>query len=489
MISPGRGRAVWHLRAMREVKVLLLNLGPASAVDSNLRGILRSCDSSRLELHQESIEPGLADDLAGDISNILHRYHPDAILITLPSRLLMPARELIKTLANRSGASPVIVVTEDVQPHDLFDLLKLGVADFITTPLKASDVLPRFWRAVEQDPQESRVVHSLKQKIGLSRLVGKSSSFLAEVEKIPLVARCDASVLISGETGTGKELFARAIHYLSPRAGKPFVPISCGAIPLDLMENELFGHVQGAFTGASSSSPGLIQEAYGGTLFMDEIDCLPLPAQVKLLRFLQEREYKQLGSTRICNADVRVVAATNVELETVVNEGKFRRDLFYRLNIVPVTLPPLRDRKEDIPILARHFLAKYAFEFKKEVQDLTSGTVQKLMLHEWPGNVRELENAIERAVIFSKHPLIDYAEVVGSESNTRSAAQSFKYAKAAAVGQFERKYIQDLLIAYRGNISRAAKAAGKNRRAFWELIRRHRIDVQQFKSPKKQDVC
>lgn len=476
---------------MTEMRILLLNLGSVPALSANLRHILQSSHTPGLEVCQESIEEADSDSSsAPGISNILFRHHADAIFIILPSRLLEQARELIQTLAERSSALPVIVITEDVRPDDLFDLLKLGATDFITAPLKRSDVLPRIWRAVRQVPQEIKLVHSLKQKIGLDLLVGKSRIFLAELEKIPLMARCDASVLISGETGTGKELFSRAIHYLSPRAGKPFVPISCGAIPLDLVENELFGHARGAFTGASSSSPGLIQEASGGTLFMDEVDCLPLAAQAKLLRFLQEKEYKQLGSPRIRNADVRIIAATNIDLETAVKVGKFRRDLFYRLNIIPVTVPPLRDRREDIPVLAHHFLIKYAREFKKDVRDLAPETVSKLMVHEWPGNVRELENAIERAVIFSKYPLIDNIEMTGSESKTERSVQSFKYAKAAAVGQFERKYIQDLLIAHAGNISRAAAAAGKNRRAFWELIRRHRINVEQFKpdSSKNQDV-
>ena len=474
---------------MRDVRVLLLDLDPTSEAARKLQEILTSCESLRLELRQESIEPDLAGGLADDMSTILLRYHPDAIFIALSSGPLSRMRKLIDTLTNGPVALPVIVVTEDAQSQDLVDLLKLGVVDFLIAPLRACEVLPRFLRAVEQDSDENNVRYPLKEKIGLRQLVGASSSFVAEVEKIPLVAQCDASILISGESGTGKELFARAIHYLGPRAGKPFVPISCGAIPLDLVENELFGHVRGAFTDAGSSRPGLIQEAHGGTLFLDEIDCLPPLAQVKLLRFLQEKEYRQLGSAKIYHADVRVIAATNVKLEAMMAEGRFRGDLFYRLNIIPIALPPLRERKEDIPLLARHFLAKYACEFKKEVRSLTAEAVKRLVLHQWPGNVRELENAIERAVIFSKRIAIDCVEIALPESEASRAAESFKNAKARAVEQFERRFIQDLLIAHGGNISRAAQSVRKNRRAFWELIRRYGIDAGKLKSStsKKQD--
>src|SRR5689334_18609974 len=208
--------------------------------------------------------------------------------------------------------------------------------------------------------QEQRTEQALTEKLGLQQLIGQSEVFVAETSKIPLIARSDISVLIAGETGTGKEMVGRAIHYLSSRAGKPFVPINCGAIPVELMENELFGHDRGAFTGASGSRNGLIQEAEQGTLFFDEVNCLPLQAQVKLLRFLQSREYRPLGSTKSLTGDVRIIAASNANLEAEVKAGTLRRDLYYRLNVVPLVLPPLRERSSDIIILARHFLAQYS---------------------------------------------------------------------------------------------------------------------------------
>jgi two-component system, NtrC family, response regulator GlrR len=320
----------------------------------------------------------------------------------------------------------------------------------------------------------------------LRHMVGESPAFLAAIEKVPLVARCDATVLISGETGTGKELVARAIHYLSPRAKKPFVAVNCGAIPPELVENELFGHERSAFTGATASQTGLIQEAEGGTLFLDEVDSLPLLAQVKLLRFLQEKEYRPLGAGRMLKADVRVVAAANSDLEGAVEAGRLRQDLYYRLSVIPLHLPALRERREDIPLLARHFLAKYAREMGQPARGLSPGALQTLLDHPWPGNVRELEHVVQRAVVLSQ----DQGEVGAGHvvlprsrrSAARPAAEGFQQAKARAVAEFEAAYIRDLLLLHQGNISRAAKSAEKNRRAFWELIRKHGIDAESFRA-------
>jgi len=322
----------------------------------------------------------------------------------------------------------------------------------------------------------------LKEKLGLRKLIGRNPAFQAEVNKIPLVARCGANVLITGETGTGKEIFARAIHYLSRRAAKPFLAISCGALPADLFENELFGHERGAFTGAMTANIGLIQEAEGGTLFLDDIDCIPLRAQTKVLRFLQEREFKPLGSTRIQRSDTRIIASTNTDLAKAVLQDVFRRDLFYRLNVLAITLPSLRDRLEDIPVLSRHFIEKYSREFERKVKEISSGALQKLMNYDWPGNVRELENIIERAVVFSTRSLIAAEDISLPKSDGCAEAKTFKEAKSQAVIRFEKKYIQNLLAAHQGNISQSAKTAQKDRRAFWELIRKHKIDPRNYKA-------
>lgn len=325
------------------------------------------------------------------------------------------------------------------------------------------------------------VSQRLKERIGLRHLIGNSNVFLEETKKIPLVAACDASVLISGETGTGKELCARAVHYLSPRAHKPFVPVNCGAIPVELVENELFGHERGAYTGAHLAQAGLLKQAEGGTLFLDEIDWLPHLAQVKLLRFLQEKEYRPLGSTTVCCADVRIIAASNTDFRLSIATGKLRADLFYRLNVLTLNLPALRERPDDIPLLVRHFLQKYAREFNKQTIEMPPEVMQALTMHHWPGNVRELEHVIKRAVILRENGAL-CASDLDLPSNGNHAAKSFREAKAIVLRQFERTYIQALLLAHHGNITRAAQAARKNRRAFWELIRKHAIDARSFRS-------
>ena len=340
----------------------------------------------------------------------------------------------------------------------------------------------RVLRLRQHPAEEEALPQPSEEKSGLPQLLGESPAFLAEIRKIPLLAQCDVNVLISGETGTGKELCARAIHYLSPRAGRPFIAVNCGAIPVELVENELFGHERGAFTDASTAQGGLIHEAEGGTLFLDEIACLPLLAQVKLLRFLQDKEYRRLGSTKTQQGDVRVVAAMNIDLEEAVREGKLRQDLYYRLNIIPLVLPPLRERREDIPLLARYFLAKYAAQLNKDVTDCSPDVMQLLVLYEWPGNVRELEHTIERAVVLSEQAVIHKADILLPRVAAAAHQDSFQEAKAKVIAQFERTYIQGLLLAHQGNITKAARAAQKNRRAFWQLMRKHLLDAHSFKS-------
>ncbi|HVI69965.1 MAG TPA: sigma 54-interacting transcriptional regulator, partial [Pyrinomonadaceae bacterium] len=238
----------------------------------------------------------------------------------------------------------------------------------------------------------------------------------------------------------------------------------------------------GAFTGAKTSQRGLIDEANGGTLFLDEVDCLPLMSQVKLLRFLQEREYRPLGATKTCKADLRVIAATNVDCETAVREGKLRQDLYYRLNVIQLKLPALRERRDDIPLLAHHFLNKYAIEFNKQLSGFSPDAIQKLILYDWPGNVRELEHVIMRAVVLCTKPIICASSIAIPGAEPLPPPESFQEAKNRLVEQFEKTYIKGLLLSNHCNISKSAKAAQKNRRAFWELIRKHHISVQTLKS-------
>jgi two-component system, NtrC family, response regulator GlrR len=321
------------------------------------------------------------------------------------------------------------------------------------------------------------LTQELRESLGLKQFLGESQVFIAAILKIRKLARCDASVFVTGETGTGKEMCARAIHHLGPRADHPFIPVNCGAIPVDLVENELFGHDSGAFTSASSAVRGLVYDAEGGTLFLDEVDSLPLQTQVKLLRFLQDQQYRPLGARKLLRADVRIIAACNTDPEEAVRSRRFRSDLFYRLNVLPLKLPALRERREDIPLLARHFLAKYAKEDSTVAKELSRDALEKLVAYDWPGNVRELQNIIERAVVLSERPIITREDVCLPESVASVEELSFKALKAHAIAEFETGYLRRVLATNDWNISKAARAAKKNRRAFWQLMRNRGVAV------------
>lgn len=467
---------------MKPATILLLDLSTADGLSDSVREILEGSLSQDVRIQHECATVNDSVELAG-ISRTVSRLRPSLLFLALNSGMLSTAVSALGSIRAELPALRVIVVIDACEPAVMLDLLREGASDFITRPFRAVDIVPRVWRLLEQAGRDVSPVHLLKEKIGLKRLVGESSAFVSEVNKFPGIARCDASILILGETGTGKELCARAIHYLSPRASKPFVPVNCGAIPLELVENELFGHEREAFTGAATSRLGLINEADGGTLFMDEIDCLPLLAQVKLLRFLQDKEYRPLGSMKTRRADVRIMAATNVDLEDAVRTGKIRQDLYYRLNVIPLVLPPLRERREDIPLLVNHFLAKFAEEFDKQTARLSQEAMQMLLVYEWPGNVREIEHVIERAVVMCEHCVIGAKDIHLPQAKARAAAAaSFREMKAGMIAQFERTYIDGLLRAHDGNITRAAQAAKKDPRALRQLMRKHNIDGRRFRS-------
>lgn len=465
---------------MEPSKVLVLADSEYPLTNTLLR-MLRSAPSpgpTELQLETAKLEP---ESLEVSISQTVSDSSPQLIILILPQFADRLSADFVGKIKGAFPGVPLIVAMESCEPERMLKLLEDGIADFLTTPLKTLDVLPRIWRILKQTPTARSLEQELKKKLGLRHLVGVSPAFLTEVKKIPLIAKCDANIMITGETGTGKELCARAIHYLSPRASHALIPVNCGATPVELLENELFGHERGAFTGATRSQPGLVQEAHGGTLFLDEIDCLPLLAQVKLLRFIQEREYRPLGSTKIRKADVRIVSASNAIIEESVSEGKFRQDLFFRLNIIPLRLPPLRERREDIPLLAEHFLIKYAGEYKKDIKHFSPEAMRNLKLYNWPGNARELEYIIQRAVALAERSVIDEIDIPTSGSGAVPGQDSFREAKAKVVGNFERTYIHHLLLANDGNITKAALIAHKNRRAFWQLIRKHGIDAREFK--------
>ena len=390
------------------------------------------------------------------------------------------AAEIIRAATAGTNNVPILIYCGHHVPADLDELLARNIDDFILGPLNLRDLRLRVNRLTQRfllRRHEAEQAHqNLLAQFGMRQFIGNAPAFRAVLEKVPRVASCDVPVLLIGETGTGKEMCARAIHYLSPRANKPFIPINCGAIPPELFENEMFGHESGAYTDARRTQRGLIAAAEGGMLFLDEVDSLPLSAQVKLLRFLQDRQYKPLGSLQYRQADVRVLTATNKNLQDKVKEGLFREDLLYRLKVVSLELPPLRDRKDDILTLANHFVETSAREYRRAVMRLSPGAVQKLLMYDWPGNVRELENVIRHGVVMSEGTTLRAQDIqLNSEPQTApmTLREPFNVAKARAVESFERSYISEIIAACDGNISRAAREAKKDRRAFFTLLKKH----------------
>jgi len=366
--------------------------------------------------------------------------------------------------------------------HSLLDDLD----DFFTCPIRDIDVYPRvqqFFQGKEETMTTAQAVKTQDQ-CHSGGLVGKSAPFLRILQMVRGIAHVDATVLIVGETGTGKELVARAIHYQSPRRGQPFVTVNCGALPDHLFENELFGHAKGAYTDASSPEKGLVAEAEAGTLFLDEVDTLSAAAQVKLLRLLQNREYRPLGCSRSITANVRILAATNIDLRQQVQTKRFREDLYYRLNIIPLCLPPLRERPEDVPLLADHFLHRYAPHSGHTSPQLAPAALHKLLAYPWPGNVRELESVLQRAVILAPSPVLQPEDIdlPGAGQRTEPATESFQVARARVIEHFERTYLSTLLTAHHGNVSRAAKHAGEARRSLQRLLKKYGLNRSTFQT-------
>ncbi len=328
----------------------------------------------------------------------------------------------------------------------------------------------------------------LHELLTLHKLVGRSPAFLQALQTLPRIARSEAAVLISGETGTGKELAARALHYLSPRAGYPFVGVNCGALPDTLLEGELFGHERGAFTDAHARRLGLIAEAEGGTLFLDEVDSLPGKAQVALLRVLQEKRLRAVGSSQERSVNVRLLVAANTALARRVRAGTFREDLYYRLCVFTLHLPPLRERPEDIAPLAQHFLEKHAPAHKPPAR-LSGGALAALLAHDWPGNVRELENTMLRASHLCQAHQVEVEDLsLPLQRRLRTdeggppvgGSQAFQILKQQAIERFERGYLLRLMAEHAGNISRAAHTACKDRRDLGKLLKKYHIDPHSF---------
>ena len=356
--------------------------------------------------------------------------------------------------------------------------------DFVLCPVDGDELALRIGRIFIAGRSSTPYGIGRSQRVRIESLVGESLIFQAQVEKIPLFADVDATVLLQGETGTGKEVFARAIHYSSARKNHAFIPINCAALPDQLFENELFGHVKGAYTSAASEQGGLVLEAEGGTLFLDEVDALNPYAQAKLLRFVQYREYRPLGCSRTKLANVRIIAASNHDLRQAVTERQFREDLFHRLNVLATVVPPLRERVEDIPLLADRFLQRFRRADGQGPRRLSEDAIQKLIAYAWPGNVRELESTLQRAVVMCGSATIQARDIecAGEASKALCLDGSLRAAKTSATMDVERAYLVKTLVTFRGNVTHAAKAAGKERRSFQRLLRKYGIDREAYQN-------
>jgi two-component system response regulator GlrR len=377
---------------------------------------------------------------------------------------------------------PVIILTAYGSIESAVEAMKRGAYNYLTKPFDHRDLLFQIERALENRRLTSeikRLKGLLEERYDFANIVAKSEKMQKVLEVVSRIANTESTVYIHGESGTGKELIAKAIHLASERNNKSFVAINCAAIPETLMESELFGHEKGAFTGAVRSTKGLLTQAHEGTIFLDEIGDMPLSIQAKLLRVLQERQFYPVGSEKLIEVDVRVIVATQKDLEAQVKQGLFREDLFYRIHVIPIHLPPLRERKEDIPLLVKHFLNKFSQQMKKEVKGMTPMAMQQLMLYDWPGNVRELENTIEYTAAMTQQDVI--TEDLILQTKIPVPQDSLKPIKEAR-DDFERKYLIQLLELCEGNVSKAANLAGKHRTDFYDLLKKHNLQAGNFKS-------
>jgi two-component system, NtrC family, response regulator GlrR len=386
--------------------------------------------------------------------------------------------QLFEAIHRQHPALPVIILTAHGTIPDAVTATQRGVFGFLTKPFDSQDLLQKVAAAIKLSGDDGEAMApSAQWRAGIVTRSAKMEDLLRQAK---LVADSDASVLIFGESGTGKELLARAIHRASRRADGPFVAVNCGAIPGELLESELFGHARGAFTGAVQAHKGLFQTADGGTLFLDEIGDMPLPLQVKLLRVLQEGEVRPVGATQSIPVDVRVISATHRDLEAQRSAGLFREDLYYRLNVVSVRLPPLAERREDIPVLATHFLRKLAERYKKPLPTLAPDAMALLIAAPWPGNVRQLLNLLEQAVALTTTAVIPASVVQNALQEDAAALVPFEEARKS----FEREYLVRLLKITGGNVTQAAQMAKRNRTEFYKLLQRHRLEPAMFKEGK-----
>ena len=379
---------------------------------------------------------------------------------------------------------PVIVLTGHGRAQEAARAIGMGCTDYLRKPITLDELSFRVDKALRQHRVEVEVA-SLREQLNRASagrfIVGTSTAIRSVLDKIAMVAKSGASVLIRGETGTGKELVARAVHEGSQRARGPFVAVACAAIPQPLLEGHLFGHKRGAYTGADEDRKGLIDMANGGSLFLDEIGDIDASAQVKLLRTLEKGELRPLGERKSHKVDIRLIAATNRDLEQAIEGGQFRADLFYRLNVFPVMLPPLRDRKEDISLLVKHFADLHGPDLCGESKTFSKEAIERLLAYDWPGNVRELENKVRQAILLAPGAVVGASAIDIPVQSLAPTMGAFREAKRVAIDAFEKRFVRDALDRGKGVISRSARLAGLDRKNLWLLMKKHGIQADDFR--------
>ena len=385
--------------------------------------------------------------------------------------------DLLKTIRKRGRDFPIVMITAYGSIDRAVQAMKEGAYDFITKPFKPDHITLVVQKALERQ-RLTRKVEILSEETDKRYFLvaGKSAGMAQAIHTAKKAASSKSTILLLGESGTGKELFARAIHKWSPRKDRPFVAVNCVGLSKELLESELFGHERGAFTGAHQLKKGKIELAHGGTVFLDELGDVSPEIQTKLLRFLQEREFERVGGMEPMRVDVRIIAATNRNLEDAVKEGRFREDLYYRVNVVPITLPPLRNRKEDIPDLAQFFVARFSQEINKACAILSEEVVEKLIAYDWPGNVRELANAIERAIVLGQGPEVSLQDFTITVSALEPVSDSTSFRYHEAIDGYRREVISRALIQTKGNRAAAARLLGLERSYFLKLMKSFQIN-------------
>ncbi|MBU4101536.1 MAG: sigma-54 dependent transcriptional regulator [Proteobacteria bacterium] len=388
--------------------------------------------------------------------------------------------ELMQDLRRITPEMPVIILTAYGTIETAVEAMKQGAYSYLTKPFNRRELLLQIKNGLEKSSL-SREVRRLKalvgERYGFENIIGKSKKMQEVMEQVSRAAETDSNVCIYGESGVGKELMAKSLHLLSSRKDKPFVAINCAAIPEGLLEGELFGYEKGAFTGAVRNKRGFFAQADGGTIFLDEVSEMSEAMQAKLLRVLQEKQFHTLGGEKSIEVDVRILTATNKNLEDEVKSGAFREDLFYRIYVIPIHLPPLRERNEDIPLLADHFIKKFVGKMKKEIKGISTPALQKLLSYSWPGNVRELENTIEYAVAMTAQDVISEDLILQTKITEEDKLKPLREAK----GEFEKSYISNILSLTGGNVSKAAKLAGKYRADLYDILKKHDLNPSDFK--------